>query len=101
LCHSAQKRNGSFGCFDEHKTYHLVIFHIKTAKKLLLLNGEIFLNMHNLFCKFSFFCMKTPKLVHFMLYESIMFFKNLHFLVCLNKKGKVTISFFDEYALDK
>jgi len=45
--------------------------------------------------------MKTPKLVHFMLYESIMFFKNLHFLVCLNKKGKVTISFFDEYALDK
>ena len=55
LCHSAQKRNSYFGRFDEHKTYHLVIFHIKTAKKLLLLNGEIFLNMHNLFCKFSNF----------------------------------------------
>ena len=57
--------------------------------------------MHNLFCKFSIFCLKTPKLAHFMLYESITFCKNARFLVCLNKKEKATIPFFEEYALDK
>ena len=36
-----------------------------------------------------------------MLYESITFCKNARFLVCLNKKEKATIPFFEEYALDK